>query len=83
MPQEAGTAEMIVKRGAAVMLQKTSDVVPVIRRMIDDSKHYAALRAATITVAIPNATKRIVEEIVSLIPEQSGANQESLVERAA
>jgi len=80
MPQEAGTAEMIVKRGAAVALQKASDVVPVIRRMIDDSKHYASLRAATISFAIPNATKRIVEEIVSLIPEQ---NADSIAERAA
>ena len=83
MPQEAGTAEMVVKSGAAVMLQKPSDVVPVIRRMIDDSKHYASLRAATITLAIPNATKRIVEEIVSLIPEQASANAEALAERAA
>lgn len=83
MPQEAGTAEMVVKSGAAVMLQKPSDVVPVIRRMIDDSKHYASLRAATITLAIPNATKRIVEEIVSLIPEQATANAEALAERAA
>jgi UDP-N-acetylglucosamine:LPS N-acetylglucosamine transferase len=80
MPQEAGTAEMVVKRGAAVALQKATDVVPVIRRMIDDSKHYASLRAATISVAIPNATKRIVEEIVSLIPEQ---NADSIAERAA
>ncbi|MGZ5480694.1 MAG: MGDG synthase family glycosyltransferase [Pyrinomonadaceae bacterium] len=83
MPQEAGTAEMVVKSGAAVMLQKPSDVVPVIRRMIDDSKHYASLRAATITLAIPNATRRIVEEIVSLIPEQATAKAEALAERAA
>jgi UDP-N-acetylglucosamine:LPS N-acetylglucosamine transferase len=83
MPQEAATAAMIVKSGAAVMLQKPSDVVPVIRRMIEDSKHYASLRAATITLAIPNATRRIVEEIVSLIPEQATANAEALAERAA
>lgn len=83
MPQEAGTAAMVAKSGAAVMLRNPSDVVPVIRRMIDDSKHYASLRAATITLAIPNATKRIVEEIVSLIPEQSAAATEPLAERAA
>jgi UDP-N-acetylglucosamine:LPS N-acetylglucosamine transferase len=83
MPQEASTAEMVVKGGAAVMLQKTSDVVPEVRRMIEDSKHYAALRAATITVAIPNATKRIVEEIVSLIPENASARPEPFAERAA
>ena len=55
MPQEAGTVNLIVKSGAAVLLQRASDVVPVVRRMIDDSKHYAAMRAATITVHIPNA----------------------------
>jgi len=82
MPQEASTVNLIVKSGAAVMLNKASDIVPVVHRMIDDSKHYAAMRAATITVAIPNATKRIVEEITALIPEQATAN-ESLVEHAA
>ena len=84
MPQEASTANMVVKRGAAVMLQKASDVVPVIRRMIDDSKHYASLRAATITLAIPNATRRIVEEIAALIPESAAAEAEAVrVENAA
>ena len=68
MPQEAGTVNLIVKGGAAVLLQRASDIVPVVRRMVDDSKHYAALRAATITIALPNATKRIVEEITALIP---------------
>jgi UDP-N-acetylglucosamine:LPS N-acetylglucosamine transferase len=81
MPQEASTVNLIVKSGAAVMLNKASDIVPVIHRMIDDSKHYAAMRAATITVALPNATKRIVEEITALIPEQ--AESESLAENAA
>src|SRR6266850_7936389 len=69
MPQEASTVNLIVKGGAGVMLQHASDIVPVVHRMIEDSKHYAALRAATITIAIPNATRRIVEEITALIPE--------------
>jgi len=73
MPQEAGTVNLIAKSGAAVMLRRASDIVPVLHRMIEDSKHYAALRAATITVAIPNATKRIVEEITALIPEPATA----------
>jgi len=64
------------------MLQRASDIVPVVHRMIADSKHYAAMRAATITVAIPNATRRIVEEITALIPENAKAN-ESLIEHAA
>jgi UDP-N-acetylglucosamine:LPS N-acetylglucosamine transferase len=83
MPQEAGTVKLIAKSGAAVLLQKASDIVPVVDRMIDDSKHYAALRAATITVAIPNATRRIVEEITALIPESATAKTESLAEHAA
>src|ERR1041385_3131957 len=81
--QEASTLNLIVKSGAAVMLQRASDVVPVVHRMIEDSKHYAAMRAATITIAIPNATKRIVDEIISLIPESASATTESLVENAA
>jgi hypothetical protein len=40
------------------------------------------LRAATISIAIPNATKRIVEEITALIPDNTSV-EESLVENAA
>jgi UDP-N-acetylglucosamine:LPS N-acetylglucosamine transferase len=83
MPQEASTVNLIVKSGAAVVLNKASDIVPVVHRMIDDSKHYAAMRAATITVAIPNATRRIVEEITALIPEHASADSESLAKNAA
>ncbi|HVS82397.1 MAG TPA: glycosyltransferase [Pyrinomonadaceae bacterium] len=81
MPQEAGTVNLIVKGGAAVLLQRASDIVPVVRRMIDDSRHYAALRAATITIAIPNATRRIVEEITSLIPVATNIEEDALVTR--
>jgi UDP-N-acetylglucosamine:LPS N-acetylglucosamine transferase len=88
MPQEAATVNSIVKGGAAVLLQRASDIVPVVHRMVEDSKHYAALRAATITLAIPNATRRIVEEITSLIPapaqlEQEAAARARLAESAA
>jgi UDP-N-acetylglucosamine:LPS N-acetylglucosamine transferase len=68
MPQEAGAAQLIEKRGAGVLLQSASDVVPVIRRMVEDTAHYSALRAATVGLAIPNATRQIVEEIAALIP---------------
>jgi UDP-N-acetylglucosamine:LPS N-acetylglucosamine transferase len=68
MPQEAGTAGMLVKRGAGVLLQRAGDIVPVIRRMVEDTAHYSAMRAATIGIAIPNATRHIVEEITALIP---------------
>ena len=83
MPQEVGTVNLIVKRGAGVLLKRAPDVVPEVRRMLDDSRHYSSLRAATIGLAIPNATRRIVEEITSLIPETAKAKNEALAERVA
>src|SRR6267142_1837800 len=65
MPQEAATVNLIMKRGAGVLLQKASDIVPTVRRMVEDSAHYAAMRAATAGVALPNATRHIVEEIAA------------------
>ena len=68
MPQEAGTASLVVNRGAGILLKRAVDIVPVIRRMVEDTAHYSAMRAATIGLAIPNATRHIVEEIAALIP---------------
>ena len=69
MPQEAGTAKLIAQRGAGVMLNKASDVVNVVRRMMEDEVHYSRMRAATAGLALPNATQYIVEEIAALIPQ--------------
>ena len=69
MPQEAGTANLIAQRGAGVMLRRSVDVVPVVRRMMEDDVHYSRMRAATMGLAIPNATHQIVEEIAALIPQ--------------
>ena len=79
MPQEAGAASLLVKRGAGVLLQRASDVVPVIRRMVEDTAHYSAMRAATIGLAIPNATRHIVEEITALIPAPTEATDQSVL----
>ena len=73
MPQEAGTANLIAQRGAGVMLKRPSDVVPVVRRMVEDELHYSRLCAATVGLAIPNATRHIVEEIAALIPQPESA----------
>ena len=73
MPQEAGTADLIEQRGAGVMLKRPSDIVPVVRRMVEDEIHYSRLRAATVGLAIPNATRHIVEEIAALIPQTENA----------
>ncbi len=82
MPQEAATASLIVKRGAGVLLQRAGDVVPVIRRMVEDTAHYSALRAATIGLAIPNATRQIVEEITALIPGSIDAEEKVVLAEA-
>jgi UDP-N-acetylglucosamine:LPS N-acetylglucosamine transferase len=69
MPQEAGTAKMIAQRGAGVMLNRASDVVNVVRRMMEDEVHYSRMRAATAGLALPDSTRYIVEEIAALIPQ--------------
>jgi UDP-N-acetylglucosamine:LPS N-acetylglucosamine transferase len=69
MPQEAGTASLIAECGAGVMLRRSIDVVPVVRRMMEDEVHYSRMRAATVGLAIPNSTRHIVEEIAALIPK--------------
>ena len=83
MPQEAGAASLLVKRGAGVLLQRASDIVPVVRRMVEDTAHYSAMRAATIGIALPNATRYIVEEIAALLPASTDpVEQPALIEVA-
>ena len=79
MPQEAGTANLILKRGAGILLRRAKDIVPVVRRMVEDTAHYSTMRAATLGVAIPNATRQIVEEIAALLPAAVQAEEESLL----
>jgi UDP-N-acetylglucosamine:LPS N-acetylglucosamine transferase len=79
MPQESGAAALIARRGAGVLLERANEVVPVVRRMVEDSRYYAGLRAATASLAIPDATRRIVEEITALIPAPVLAEEESKV----
>jgi UDP-N-acetylglucosamine:LPS N-acetylglucosamine transferase len=68
MPQEAGAARELARRGAGVLLTRASDVIPIIRRMMEDARYYASMRAAAANLVIPHATRRIVEEIAALLP---------------
>jgi UDP-N-acetylglucosamine:LPS N-acetylglucosamine transferase len=79
MPQEAGAATMLAKRGAGVLLQRAGDIVPAVRRMVEDARYYATMRAATAGVALPHSTRRIVEEITALIPAPVMAEEERAV----
>jgi len=41
--------------------------------MMEDEVHYSRMRAATAGVALPNATRYIVEEIAALIPQSDNS----------
>jgi len=82
MPQEAGAATMLAKRGAGVLLKRAGDIVPAVRRMVEDARYYAAMRAATASMSIPHSTRRIVEEITALIPAPVLAEEELAVVKA-
>ena len=68
MPQEAGTVSLIKEKGAGILLEKCSDIVPTIRGLIENSEKYAAMKTATATLTIPNSTQKIIEEITALLP---------------
>src|ERR687893_777615 len=76
MPQESGAATMLARRGAGVLLKRAADIVPEVRRMVEDSRYYSNLRAATASLALPDSTRRIVEEITALIPAPLNAEEE-------
>lgn len=76
MPQESGAATMIARRGAGVLLKRAADVVPEVRRMVEDSRYYSNLRAATAAMTLPDSTRRIVEEIAALIPAPLAPEEE-------
>jgi UDP-N-acetylglucosamine:LPS N-acetylglucosamine transferase len=70
MPQEAGTVNFIHKRGAGILLEKATDIVPTIQNLVSDTKKYAEMKAATVNLAVPNATEMIIKEIFALLPEK-------------
>jgi UDP-N-acetylglucosamine:LPS N-acetylglucosamine transferase len=71
MPQEAGTVRLIMKKGAGILLERSDDIVPMIRALVSDPERYGKLKAATATLAVPNSTEQIIREIVALLPKQA------------
>lgn len=70
MPQEAGTFKLIAKRGAGILLEKATDIVPTIQSLTGDSVRYRDMKAATAALAMANSTEQIVREITSLLPSR-------------
>ena len=71
MPQEAGTVKLIAKRGAGILLERASDIVPTIQSLVGDSRRYRDMKAATAALAVPNSTEHIIREITALLPAAS------------
>ncbi len=78
MPQEAGTVNMIARRGAGILLKKTTDIIPTIQSLLGNSKKYADMKAATLDLAIPNSTETIIKEIAALLPSNTQINKKPL-----
>lgn len=68
MPQEAGTVNLIQRRGAGILLHHPADIVPTLRHLVTDNAAYARLKAATAGLTIPNSTESIIKEINALLP---------------
>ena len=71
MPQESQTANLLVRNKAGILLERASDVVPIVRRLIASPAEHAALRLAAAKIAIPDATRRIVHEITRKLERNS------------
>lgn len=68
MPQERGTVDLIERRGAGILLRKSSDIVPTIRHLLADNGSYRRMKSATAGMTMPNSTESIVREINALLP---------------
>jgi UDP-N-acetylglucosamine:LPS N-acetylglucosamine transferase len=74
MPQEAGTVKLIAQKGAGILLEKATDIVPTIQTLIYDKKKYSGMKDAARNLVIPNSTQKIIEEIYALIPHHKTNN---------
>ncbi len=70
MPQESQTANLISRQKAGVLLHRATDVVPILRDMIHNPAEHAAMRLAATRIAVPDATKRIVHELMRKVEDR-------------
>lgn len=77
MPQEAGTVKLLAKRGAGILLNKTTDIVPTIQSLVGNSGRYREMKAATAGMTMPGSRDAIIREIAALLPRTSDAAEPS------
>jgi UDP-N-acetylglucosamine:LPS N-acetylglucosamine transferase len=70
MPQESETGRLISRHNAGVLLKRAGDIAPLIRRLLSDPAEHAAMRLAASRIAIPDATKRIVDELMRKVEQR-------------
>jgi UDP-N-acetylglucosamine:LPS N-acetylglucosamine transferase len=78
MPQELQTANLLSRHSAGVLLKRASDVGPAIRRLLHDPAEHAAMRLAASRIAIPDATKRIVDELMRKVEERVAIRKQEI-----
>jgi UDP-N-acetylglucosamine:LPS N-acetylglucosamine transferase len=78
MPQESHTANLIANKKAGILLNRASDVVPVIRHLLYDPAEHAAMRVAAAKIAIPDATRRVVDELMRKLEERVAVHTQEI-----
>ena len=75
MPQESQTANLLSRYNAGVLLQRTGEIVPLMRQLVHEPARLDSMRVAASRLAIPDATKRIVGELMRKIEDRVSANR--------
>ncbi len=83
MPQEAGTVSLLAKRGAGILLKRSSDIVPTIQSLIGNSHRYRDMKAATAGMTMPDSRDQIIREITALLPAHSGGPEPVILPASA
>lgn len=74
MPQESHTARLIARHRAGVLLEGAGEIVPIIRRLVRDPAEHAAMRLAAAGLSVPDATRRIVDELTRKLDEATSVS---------
>lgn len=77
MPQESQTASLLFRYNAGLLLERSGDVVPIMRQLIHEPARLDSMRTATARIAVPDATKRIVGELMRKIEDRVNVNRQT------
>lgn len=78
MPQEFQTAGLLSRYNAGMLLERAADVVPIMRQLIHEPARLDSMRTATARIAVPDATKRIVSELMRKVEDRVTVNRQTV-----